>query len=92
MPVIETDVHPSTVQKPHYGCKDRRIVDGYWVKAGLMIEEIDGQVVALYKMKWQPHVLSTACRYDGRGEDMRCAGCKVVWDLAHVRRQEREGK
>ena len=74
MPVLDTPVHPLVKRDKDapYGCKDREMSKGYWVKERWYYE--DGRY-ALRDL-FIPHRMSTECRYDKSTTDPRCATCK----------------
>ena len=54
-----------------YGCHNRTIGAGYYVK----VREYVGYNYQMVD-KWIPHTMSTDCRYDKKASDERCANCK----------------
>lgn len=74
MPVEDHPVHPSTVQKPTYGCVNRPAAKmTLTVKDGLTFTS-DGKLAA-FKMKEIPFVGSLECMYDFSATDARCGEC-----------------
>lgn len=59
----------------------RRVTDGqalglcFWARDGLFHFRMFGLILSVYRMRWVPFVMSTACHYDKRDEDWRCRGC-----------------
>ena len=74
MPVIDHDVHPSTMKGPdfRYGCWNREpFADGYCAPN---LEHV-GDAFVLYAL-WIPHAMSRDCRYDLSVSDPNCTDCK----------------
>lgn len=87
MPVLDHEVHPSTIQGPghRYGCHDHEeYAATFTTKHG---HRLDGTVV----FKETPHTLSRECRYDLSTTDPNCSGCKHRGKGEDYDRMVREG-
>ena len=56
-----------------YGCKNRTIRTGYYVK----VRKYSGEKYEMVD-KWVAHNMSTDCRYDKKEIDERCKDCKYT--------------
>lgn len=58
-----------------WGCANKKPAKGFWARDGLFHFRMFGLILSVYRMRWVPFVMSTACHYDKIDEDARCAGC-----------------
>lgn len=83
MPVIDHDVHPSTMKGPdfRYGCWNRKpFKKGYFAPHRFMpVKDAKASFhnqAFVIKAKWIDHNMSSACRYDMSISDPNCTDCK----------------
>lgn len=81
MPVIDHDVHPSTMKGPdfRYGCWNRKPFEkGYYAPNRFMPKVMQDLIALCFRWGAQfiPHRMSLDCRYDMSLTDCACHDCK----------------
>lgn len=77
-PVADHPIHPLTVEQPGtlWGCNNSKRTEGYWVPVR---PEAPDSIAALkrhlHRWQWVRDRGSTACQYDHKADDPKCAGC-----------------
>lgn len=74
MPVEHHESHEITKRASDapYGCANRTMASGYWIKVRFYKQDGRYQMVD----KYIQHRMSTECRYTAAMKDARCGGCR----------------